>query len=205
MNYRYNSLEDFLATNPLSVDAQVDDGWGAVFPVKGREIEAAILFSDITGFCRRTLDLSPTETLIFVNNFFAWISADAEAARSSRSAAVGVSSLHLDKSKARMGLAVQGDVMKTLEERLSELKVKYTKGVPRPGIERTYEGLDSCHLEDDCIVYITSEEGFIVPEGTKGTVLWQGKEVKIRSLGGVASKAAQGRRVIWTVRLQVLE
>ena len=25
VNYRYNSLEDFLATNPLSVDAQIDD------------------------------------------------------------------------------------------------------------------------------------------------------------------------------------
>jgi hypothetical protein len=74
---RYNSLEDFLITNSLSVDAKVDDGWGAYFPVKGREIEAAILFSDISGFSRRTLGLSSTETLIFVNNFFAWISAEA--------------------------------------------------------------------------------------------------------------------------------
>ena len=77
MQYHYNSLEDFLATNPLSVDAQVDDGWGAFFPVKGREIDASILFSDISGFSKRTLDLSPTETLIFVNHFFAWISAEA--------------------------------------------------------------------------------------------------------------------------------
>ena len=30
-----------------------------------------------SGFSKRTLDLSPTETLIFVNNFFAWISAGA--------------------------------------------------------------------------------------------------------------------------------
>ncbi len=77
VKYRYNSLEDFLATKPLSVDAQADDGWGACFPVKGREIEATILFSDISGFSKRTLDMSPTETLIFVNNFFAWISAEA--------------------------------------------------------------------------------------------------------------------------------
>ena len=77
VRYQYHSLEDFLATNPLSVDDQLDDGWGAAFPVKGREIEATILFSDISGFSRRTLDLSPTETLIFVNNFFAWISAEA--------------------------------------------------------------------------------------------------------------------------------
>ncbi len=77
VRYQYHSLEDFLATNPLSVDAQIDDGWGAVFPVKGREIEATILFSDISGFSRRTLELTPTETLIFVNNFFTWISAEA--------------------------------------------------------------------------------------------------------------------------------
>ena len=77
VKYRYNSLEDFLATKPLSVDAECDDGWGASFPVKGREIDATILFSDISGFSKRTLDLSPTETLIFVNNFFAWISAEA--------------------------------------------------------------------------------------------------------------------------------
>src|SRR5271165_3634614 len=77
VKYRYNSLEDFLTSNPLTVDGQVDDGWGAMFPVKGREIDATILFSDISGFSRRTLDLSPTETLIFVNNFFSWISAEA--------------------------------------------------------------------------------------------------------------------------------
>jgi len=77
IRYQYHSLEDFLATNPLSVDAQIDDGWGALFPVKGREIEATILFSDVSGFSRRTLALSPTETLIFVNNFFTWISAEA--------------------------------------------------------------------------------------------------------------------------------
>ena len=43
--YKYHSLEDFLISNPLTVDGQLDDGRGAVFPVKGREIEAAILFS----------------------------------------------------------------------------------------------------------------------------------------------------------------
>jgi len=77
IKYRYNSLDDFLATKPLSVDGEADDGWGAPFPVKGREIEAAVLFADISGFSKRTLDLSPTEMLICVNNFFAWISAEA--------------------------------------------------------------------------------------------------------------------------------
>jgi hypothetical protein len=75
-HYRYNSLEDFLTSNPLEVDGLLDDGWGALFPVKGREVEAAILFIDISGFSRRTLDLTPTETLIYVNNFFAWVTAE---------------------------------------------------------------------------------------------------------------------------------
>lgn len=74
--YRYNTLEDFLISHPLTVDAQFDDGWGASFPVKGIELEATILFADISGFSRRTADMSPTETLIFVNNFFSWITAE---------------------------------------------------------------------------------------------------------------------------------
>ena len=75
--YKYNSLEDFLISHPLNVDIEADDGWGAKFPVKGIEIEATVLFADITGFSKRTLDMSPTEILIFVNNFFSWITAEA--------------------------------------------------------------------------------------------------------------------------------
>lgn len=75
--YPYHSLEDFLVAKMLTVDAEVDDGWNARYPVKGREIEASILFADITGFSARTADLDPTETLTFVNHFFTWISAEA--------------------------------------------------------------------------------------------------------------------------------
>lgn len=77
IKYRYNSLEDFLISNLLSVDGQLDDGGGAMFPVKGREIEATILFADISSFSKKTYELSPTEILIFVNNFFTWITAEA--------------------------------------------------------------------------------------------------------------------------------
>lgn len=77
VKYKYNSLEDFLISKPLTVDGELDDGWGALFPVKGREINATILFSDISSFSKITLGLSPTETLVFVNNFFTWISAEA--------------------------------------------------------------------------------------------------------------------------------
>ena len=77
VRYRYNSLEDYLVTHQLSVDAVLEDGWGADFPVKGREIDATVLFADISSFSSRTKELNPVETLIFVNNFFAWISAEA--------------------------------------------------------------------------------------------------------------------------------
>jgi class 3 adenylate cyclase len=76
VRYPYRSLEDFLIAKMLTVDGEADDGWGAGFPVKGREIEASVLFADITGFSARTADLDPTETLAFVNHFFAWITAE---------------------------------------------------------------------------------------------------------------------------------
>jgi hypothetical protein len=75
--YRFNTLEDFLISNPLTIDGVGEDGWGATFPIKGRELEATVLFADISNFSGRTQGLSSTETLAFVNHFFAWISAEA--------------------------------------------------------------------------------------------------------------------------------
>jgi class 3 adenylate cyclase len=60
----------------LDVDGLLDDGFGAVFPVKGRILDAAVLFADLRSFSSRTSKLSPIETLILANNFFAWISAE---------------------------------------------------------------------------------------------------------------------------------
>lgn len=77
VQYPFHSLEDFLSSKVMHADGQLDDGWGASFPVKGREIHAAVLFADISGFSERTKDLTAAETLVFVNNFFAWISAEA--------------------------------------------------------------------------------------------------------------------------------
>lgn len=77
VRYKFNTLEDFLISRSLTVDGELDDGWGAIFPIKGIELKATVLFADISGFTRATQDLSPTETLIFVNNFFSWISAEA--------------------------------------------------------------------------------------------------------------------------------
>jgi class 3 adenylate cyclase len=77
INRQFHSLEDFLASTPSHVDAVLDDGWGFDFPVKGRELEATVLFSDISSFSTRTLDMSPAATLVYVQNFFAWITAEA--------------------------------------------------------------------------------------------------------------------------------
>jgi hypothetical protein len=61
----------------LTVDGLLDDGWGAKFPVKGIEIEATILFCDVSAFSARTMNLTSTETLVFINNFFSWVTAEA--------------------------------------------------------------------------------------------------------------------------------
>jgi hypothetical protein len=74
---RYHSLDDFLASKEFHVDALCDDGWGYKFPVKGYETDATVLFADISGFSTRTLDMSPAATLIYVQTFFAWITAEA--------------------------------------------------------------------------------------------------------------------------------
>ena len=73
----FRSLEDYLVSRPLTIDGTGYDGGGAPFPVKGREIDATILFADIANFSGRTSDLSPGETLAFVNHFLTWIAAEA--------------------------------------------------------------------------------------------------------------------------------
>ena len=73
----FHTLEDFLASTMTDIDGVLDDGWGAEYPIKGREIEAAVLFADITSFSTRTLNLTPAQTLAYVQNFFAWITAEA--------------------------------------------------------------------------------------------------------------------------------
>lgn len=58
-------------------DGVLDDGWNYAYPVKGREIEATVLFADISSFTPRTLTMSPAATLVYVQNFFAWVTAEA--------------------------------------------------------------------------------------------------------------------------------
>lgn len=74
---RYHSLEDFLASNQNHIDGVVNDGSDGRVTIKGREIDAAVLFADISAFSTRTLALSAAETLAFVQTFFAWTTAEA--------------------------------------------------------------------------------------------------------------------------------
>jgi hypothetical protein len=74
--YPYQSLDDFLKARILDVDGILDDGFGAIFNVKGRIIDAVILFADMCSFSSRSQALSPVETLILVNNFFSWMAAE---------------------------------------------------------------------------------------------------------------------------------
>lgn len=73
MTADFHSLEDFLVSEQLSIDATLDDRMGRRMPVKGREIDATVFFVDMRAFSARTLDMTPAETLIFVQWFFSWI------------------------------------------------------------------------------------------------------------------------------------
>ncbi|MEX2291804.1 MAG: hypothetical protein WD794_15945 [Mycobacteriales bacterium] len=76
-NAHFPSLEAYLQDGPLDVDGALDDGGGASFSLKGRELEATVLFADVAGFTRRTADLGPVETLAFVNNYVCWVTHEA--------------------------------------------------------------------------------------------------------------------------------
>lgn len=77
----YHSLHDYLSATALTHDGEFDDGWGAPVSLKGRELDASVLFCDIAGFSMRTHGMSPSAILAFVNLFFTWISAEALQAR----------------------------------------------------------------------------------------------------------------------------
>ena len=71
---RFSSLEDFLVASPLTVNERFEHSNGeASYPVKGREIDATVVFADMTGFTARSRELSPVQTLILVNNFVTWL------------------------------------------------------------------------------------------------------------------------------------
>jgi len=75
--FRYRSLEDFVIASEMTVDGLLDNGWGAPMSIKGVQIDAAVLFAGISSFTERTAEMSPVETLTYVNQFFTWMTAEA--------------------------------------------------------------------------------------------------------------------------------
>jgi hypothetical protein len=71
--YSYNTISDFLLSQPLTVDVEVDDEAAGCFPLKCIELDATVLYVGMRDFARLTLDLSPTEILIYLNMFLVWM------------------------------------------------------------------------------------------------------------------------------------
>ncbi len=71
--YSYNTISDFLLSQPLTVDVEVDDEAAGCFPLKCIELDATVLYIGMRDFARLTLDLSPTEILIYLNMFLVWM------------------------------------------------------------------------------------------------------------------------------------
>lgn len=71
--YSYNTISDFLLSQPLTVDVEIDDERAGCFPLKCVEFEATVLYVGIHDFAKLTLELSPTEILIYLNMFLVWM------------------------------------------------------------------------------------------------------------------------------------
>lgn len=74
----YNTIEDFLISHPLTADVEIEDEWSGSFSVKGIELQATVLFAELTEYYRLSFSLQTSEMLIYVNNFLAWINKGVE-------------------------------------------------------------------------------------------------------------------------------
>jgi hypothetical protein len=71
--YSFNTITDFLISQPLTIDVEIDDQYSGCFSVKGIEFEATVLYAGISDFARLSIDLSPSEMLIYLNMFLVWM------------------------------------------------------------------------------------------------------------------------------------
>ncbi|NTW99207.1 MAG: adenylate cyclase [Geobacteraceae bacterium] len=71
--YSYNTITDFLLSQPLTVDVEIDDEDAGCFPLKCVEFDATVLYIGVHDFSRLSLDLLPTEILIYLNMFLVWM------------------------------------------------------------------------------------------------------------------------------------
>jgi hypothetical protein len=71
--YSYNTITDFLISQPLTIDVEIDDPYSGCFSVKGIEFEATVLYAGISDFARLSVELSPAEMLVYLNMFLVWM------------------------------------------------------------------------------------------------------------------------------------
>jgi len=75
----YRTLREYLKETGPTVNVTFDDG--AIkdpnrFPLCGRKIQGAILFSDLPGYSKLGESYSPEECAYIVNHYFAWMEAE---------------------------------------------------------------------------------------------------------------------------------
>lgn len=71
--YSYNTIADFLLSQPLTIDVEIDDDKAGCFPLKCIEFDATVLYVGIHDFSCLTLDLAPAEMMIWLNMFLVWM------------------------------------------------------------------------------------------------------------------------------------
>ncbi len=71
--YSFNTITDFLISQPLTIDVEIDDPYSGCFSVKGIEFEATVLYAGITDFARLSVELTPAEMLVYLNMFLVWL------------------------------------------------------------------------------------------------------------------------------------
>ncbi|NTW51643.1 MAG: adenylate cyclase [Chlorobiaceae bacterium] len=71
--YSYNTITDFLLSQPLTVDVEIDDDAAGSFPVKCIELDATVLYVGVHDFSRLSIELSSSEILIYLNMFLVWM------------------------------------------------------------------------------------------------------------------------------------
>lgn len=71
--FSYNTISDFLISQPLTLDVEIDDQYSGCFSVKGIEFEATVLYAGVSDFARLSVELSPAEMLVYLNMFLVWM------------------------------------------------------------------------------------------------------------------------------------
>lgn len=74
MAHIFRTLADFLISQPLTLDVEIDEERCGPFPVKGIEFEATVLHIGMRAYAKLSAELLPAEMLVYQNMFIAWLS-----------------------------------------------------------------------------------------------------------------------------------